>query len=641
MSFGWLGQILRVDLSKKESITEDTEPYTRSFIGGRGINVKVVYDEVGSKVLPYDPENRLCFGPGVLSGTLSPSSARMKVTTMSPNGLLVNSGIGGYSAVGIRQAGYDNIIIQGKSDKPVYIYINNDKVEIKDAGHIWGKDTWEAEQIIKGEVGDSVQTLCIGPGGENLVSFGSIINGRQSVAGRGGMGTIMGSKKLKAMAIRGTQEIKIAKPEEFITACEQTHKWIREHPITKDFVEIGDNGAADHMFRSEQVYLGNYEGDVSWDEAGEYGGGGEFWDQYSISKYECFGCPAGHSAMFKVPGIGIGSSDCVRWTTFVGPVWNTDRKVTFHASYLCDKYGLDNVSTSNAISFLMELYHRGIITEKDTDGIAMKRGDEKAITSTIHKIGKQEGFGKLFKDGVLGAARAIGKGAEDCAMVVKGLEMYPLNVLTYRNYALSAAVGNRDEIEDHSELGANWMDGDRDDAEKWAKELYGTTKAAFPTSYEKKPLAVWDHGNRLCAVDMLGVCRWITPWFLTPYLERWAKLFSLATGRDTTEDDLLLAAQRVKTLERAFSVTKGIRRKDDTLPKRLFEMEMPGGAFKGEKLDKKRFNKMVDEYYQLRGWDEEGIPKEETFKKFGLSSEWKVFKKRLERTDARLKSPEQ
>ncbi|MFC1950124.1 aldehyde ferredoxin oxidoreductase family protein [Chloroflexota bacterium] len=633
MSFGWTGQILRVDLSKKESTIEDTEPYTRSFIGGKGINVKVIYDEVGPKVLPYDPENRLCFGPGVLAGTLSPSSSRMKVTTMSPNGLIASAGMGGYIAAEIRHAGYDNIIIQGKSDKPVYLYINDDSVEIKDASHIWGKDTWEAQQIIKGDLGESVETMGIGTGGENLVSFGSIITGRQSSAGRGGMGAIMGSKKLKAIAVKGTKEVKIAKLEEFIAASEQAHKWLREHPSAKGMVEDGDVATIDEALGSGQYYLGNWEGDANWDEQGELGGGTEFWDQRGISIYECFGCPVGHSTMFKVPGIGTGSADCVGWQTFGGPVWNNDRKVTFHANYLCDVYGLDCISASSAVSFLMELYHRGIITEKDTDGIAMKRGDEKAIVSVIHKIGKQEGFGKLFRDGVLGAAKAIGKGAEDCAMVVNGVEMYPYEIRAYKSLALASAVAIRDAVEENPVIEYNHL-GNNEEMVKEAKELYGLEAdelkdIAFPSSYEKKPLMVWDTGNRLYVADMLGVCRWMTPWYVTHSFEKWAKLFSLATGRDTTEDELLIAAQRIRTLERAFLVTKGIRRENDTLPERIFKTASPGGVLKGDKLDRQKFDKMVDEYYQLRGWDEDGVPKEETFKKFGLSSELKVFKKRL------------
>ncbi|MFC1950654.1 aldehyde ferredoxin oxidoreductase N-terminal domain-containing protein, partial [Chloroflexota bacterium] len=261
MPFGWTGQILRVNLSKKESIIEDTEPYTRSFVGGRGINVKVVYDEVGPKVLPYDPENRLCFGPGPLGGTLSPGSSRVKITSMSPNGLIASAGIGAYIGAEIRHAGYDNLVLQGKSDKPAYLYINDDSVKIRDASHIWGKDTWEAQQVLKSELGDSVQTMCIGPGGENLVSFGAIVAGRQSVAGRGGMGAIMGSKNLKAIAVRGTKEVKIAKPEEFTTASEQAHKELRENPHVEQ-MKKEDPGVLDYFLRSGNFYLGNYEGDA-------------------------------------------------------------------------------------------------------------------------------------------------------------------------------------------------------------------------------------------------------------------------------------------------------------------------------------------------------------------------------------------
>ncbi len=630
MSFGWTGQILRVDLSKRESSTEDTEPYTRSFIGGRGINVKIIYDEVGPKVSPYDPENRLCFGPGPLGGTLAPSCSRMYITTMSPRGLIAGSGIGGYIGAEVRHAGYDNIVIQGKSDRPVYIYINNDSVEIRDASHIWGKDTEETQQIIKGELGDSVRSICIGPGGENLVNFASIVTGKitRSVAGRGGMGTIMGSKKLKAIAVRGTREVKIAKLEEFITACEQAHKWIIENPNTAAMKKAGDIGQLDELYDSGIYFLGNWEGDTNWDEQGKFDDAKEFWDRYAIHQFGGFGCPVHHWNSFDIPGIGLGSVKCTGWLTFAGPVWNNDRKVMAHANYLCDRYGLDNSSTGSVIAFLMELYHKGIITEKDTDGIAMKRGDEKAIISTIHKIGKQEGFGKLLINGVLGAARAIGKGAEDYAMVVKGLEMYPEECRSYKARALEAAIATRDQMDSESNIDYRWI-GEREEMEERATELYGRRDAAIPNTYKDKPHLVFDCGNEIAAVDMLGACKWLIPSYLTKSLKVPAKLFSLVTGRDTTEAELLFAAQRVKTLERAFNVTKGISGKDDTLPERLFETTVSGGPFKGERLDRQKFNKMVGDYYQMRGWDEDGIPTKETFNKFGLSSEWKVFKKRL------------
>jgi aldehyde:ferredoxin oxidoreductase len=287
---------------------------------------------------------------------------------------------------------------------------------------------------------------------------------------------------------------------------------------------------------------------------------------------------------------------------------------------------LDFSSTGNIIGFLMDLYHRGIITEKDTDGIPMRRGDKDAVISTIHKIAQHEGFGKLFRDGVLQAAKTVGKGAEEYATHVKQLEMQAYEYRAYKGVALAAAVASKDQLEALPVFEYGRYDPGR--PEEWAEELYGTKKAANPPSYEKKALSVWDFENRYAVMDMLGVCKFFLA-ILTPYLEIPAQLFSLATGVDTSEDELLRSAQRVRVLERAFDVMRGVRRKHDTLPKRMFEEAVPGGRFRGERLDKEKFDRMVDEYYALCGWDGDGIPTEETFNTFGLSSEWQAFQKKI------------
>jgi len=613
------------------SWTEDTEPYAQPFIGGRGINARIVYDEVSPRVSPFDAENRLCFGPGLLTGTLAPCSGRMKVTSMSPNGLMANSGIGGFIGARIRHAGYDNIVVQGKSDKPVYLYIDDDSVEFRDATHIWGKDTQESQRAIKEEIGNSAEIMCIGPAGENLVSFGCIVTGMGSGAGRSGFGAIMGSKNLKAVAVRGTRGIRIAKPEEFVAACQQAHKHVREHPgMQRTAVQgLGEKYTLDLAHDYGALPLGNWEVEVvGWEEFGDFPGAEEFYDQYALHQYGCFGCPVNHYHVFHVPGIGTGIMKCAGWASFASNVWNRDRKVMFHATFLCNHYGLDFTATGVVISFLMELYHRGIITEEDTDGIPMRRGDEEAIISTIHKIAKQEGFGKLFRDGVLEAARTIGKGAEECAMVVKGAEIEQYDVRAYKSEALVAAL-TAGSIAEGLSIEFAYI-GDPETVGRFVEETYGSKEFAIQTSYQGKPLIVWDYENRLMAADMLGICHWIFPW-KDPSLEIPARLFSLATGRDTRWDDLSFAAQRAKTLERAFDVRKGITRSDDTLPKRLFETAVPGGRFNGERLDREEFHKMLDEYYALRGWDEDGIPTEETFRKFGLSSEWQAFEKEVSR----------
>jgi len=464
------------------------------------------------------------------------------------------------------------------------------------------------------------------------VSFGNILTETGNAAGRGGFGAIMGSKNLKAIAVRGTRGIEIARLEAFNKACWEAHRVIMESPGREGMVAGGDRGVIDEFYNSGMFVLGNWEADADWLEWGRFGGNDEFFDQYTAFVGGCFGCPSYHMNVFDIPGIGIGKEKCVGWLTFSGNVWNNDRMVMVHANYLCNKYGIDVVSTGNIISFLMELYHRATTTEKDTDGISMRRGDKEAVISTINKIGKQEGFGMLLKDGVLKAAKTIGKEAEDCAMHVKGLEMQPYEVRAYKSQALTTAVAIRDIIEGHSDIDYRWvMEGE--EMEKWAEERYGTRVVAYPTSYEKNGLMDWDHENRHTAVDMLGVCKWHIPWFITTSLEIPARLFSLATGVEITEDELLIAAQRTRTLERAFNVVKGVRRKDDTLPKRLFETAAPGGVFKGQRLDKEKFDKMLDEYYDLRGWDENGIPDKVTFDKFGLASEWQVFRSRLSSKD--------
>jgi aldehyde:ferredoxin oxidoreductase len=444
----------------------------------------------------------------------------------------------------------------------------------------------------------------------------------------------MGSKNLKAIAVRGTRGIRIAKMEEFLKLAEEQENFFKNHPVRPYFVSTGDK----HLPSSWLTYgigtIGNWE-PADWDTTPhpDPAREDEFYDKYSLTPHGCSGCPIYHFMQFDVPGIGRGGAKCTGRHSVSGYIWNDNFELAFRAYNLLNRYGLDVMSTTNIIAFLMELYSKGIISEKDTDGIAMRRGDEKAIISTIHKIGKQEGFGQLFNRGLLEGARRIGKGTEDYAMHVKGLELQPHEYRTNKQFALSAATSTKDMVESQSSIIYAWMESadvvGKNHFEEMAKERYGVKEAAFPTSYEKAAIVTVDHENLTMAGDMLGICKWVIPWFMGPYIETEAKLFSLATGVDMTEDSLLFAAQRVVTLERAFNVIKGMRKKDDTLPKRFFEEPVPGGLYKGERLSKAKFNKMLDEYYVLHGYDKDGIPEEATFSKYGLSSEWEAFRKRV------------
>ena len=624
---GWSGKILRVDLSNKSSSIEQTAPYL-PFVGGRGINVKIMFDEVGPEVAPFDPENRIIFGPGVLTGTPAPTASRMKITTMCTNGSLGSGGVGEGLGAEIRFAGYDNIIIQGKADKPVYVFVNDDKVEFRDATSIWGNETMESRQLVKKEIGDpGVQVASIGPAGENLVSFASIKTGVFTTAGRGGMGAIMGSKNLKALAVRGSQGIKIADIDGFLKVAWELRKKLSEFKDFQAPIEYLERRVREMNVRATKEGVpgwGNWE-DFDWDKIDAPNfvyGVHDYYREHQIARIGCFACPISRYRVCDDPEAGIGMALCNSLPMFVWRVWNRDFAVVEAACQFCASYGLDTISTANIISFLMELYHRGIITEKDTDGVPMKRGDKDAILTTIHKIGRQEGYGKLFRDGLVAGAKKIGRGAEGYAMHVKGMEIGLRELRGRKATALATAVSPRLSEGEYPLQEQNW------NVHKEHPE------AMDPTSYEQKGDAHLYSMKKYIALDMIGLCRNI---FLRAFeaagegLLYPSKLLSLATGKNYNLDNLFAAAEKVHLLERAFEVQRGVRRENDTLPKRMFETSVPGGPFKGQRLNKAKFDKMVSDYYAVCGWDEDGVPKQETFKKLGLVAEGKLFSKRIKK----------
>jgi aldehyde:ferredoxin oxidoreductase len=369
---------------------------------------------------------------------------------------------------------------------------------------------------------------------------------------------------------------------------------------------------------------GNWE-DFDWDAMDPDNfvrGVHEYYRKYQIARIGCISCPISRYRVCDDPEAGIGMALCNSLPMFAWRIWNRDFPVVEAACHFCANYGLDTISTANIISFLMELHHRGIITAKDTDGIPMKRGDKEAIFTAVHKIGKQEGFGKLFRDGLLAGAKKIGNGAEEYAMQVKGMEIGLREIRARKGTALATAVSPRLSEGEYPLREQNW------NVHKPHPE------AVNPATYDNKGNAILDSVKKYIVLDMIGMCRNI---FLRAFEAAGGgvvlpvKLLALATGQDYNMDNMFAAAEKVHLLERAFDVTRGIRRKDDTLPKRMFETAVPGGPFKGARLDKDKFDKMLSEYYEMAGWDEDGVPKEETFRKFGLEAEWKVFNRRLKK----------
>lgn len=637
MVYGWTGKILRIDLTEKKSVIEDGLSYTESFIGGRGINAKIIYDEIGKDVSPFDPENLICIGPGVLAGSPAPCSARSTITAMSPRGLLDSSGIGGFIGAEIKFAGYDHIIIQGKSDQPVYIYITNDAVDIKSANHLWGKDPWRTQQLIRQDLNDrDIQSLSIGQAGENLVHFACVLTGKlQSAAGRCGMGAIMGSKNLKAIAVRGKRGIAIAEPEKYLEACLNMHKFIRQSDayISRRGC-VTDKSYFKMYLQGGKFVTGNWE-DSNWLAEG-FGGlledPDKFWENEAQhlqpkggQQPGCFGCPMYHETYFNIPAQhDIGRIKCVEWL-LAGAAWLKNRREVIEAAYLCDKYGLDVSSTGSCLSLLMELFQKGIISKEDTDGIPMKRGDISAVKYAIEKIAKQEGFGKFFRKGVVAGAQLIDRDADKYAMQIKGLELFPVEIRIFKSIALLASVGKAEQLSVIDYYGADNAEA----MQKLAEEAFGKKSIAIPNTYEDKAVLAVDSENRHCMGDILGICKTLIPWGPTQSFKTAAHLLSLATGQAYSQEDLSMAAKRTMLIERAFNAIKGIRRQDERPPQKLFKKSVADGKFKGEVLQTEQFEKMLSEYYQLRGCDQEGVPNKAIFEKVGLLSEWKVFNDRM------------
>ncbi len=621
--YGWVGKILRVDLSDGRISVEPIEPYVDDFLGGRGIGVRLVYDNYVPGTDALDPGNPLIFNTGPLTGTAMPSSGRTDVTALSPmSNLRGVSNFGGYWGPEVKYAGFDHIVITGKADKPSYLWIKNGSVEIRDAAHLWGKDTFETQTAIQEELGDpEIKSVCIGPAGEKLVRFACLITEYAGAAGRTGLGAVMGSKNLKAIAVRGSGNVPVARPDEMLKLSIDVNREIREHPACKELSNWGNVRFVAMMYDLSFFPVGYFE-DVHWEDIINHYGGPDYVEKFQLKNVGCFACPIRCKNFLNVPGVGKGHTTCEPWSGFTGSVWNLDMDVFWKAINLTNRLGLDATETSASIGFLMELYHEGIISEKDTDGIPMKRGGEEAILTTIQKIADREGYGDLLAQGQKAAAASFGAAAVEKVDVVKGLAPHPYEFRAYHASALMQAVGHRG---DPLPLRGSLIEIDWHNAPEWfqevAKAQFGSEEAAIPSSYKGKALStvISEHNQRVA--DSLGVCSW--PYILHVFhdVTKAGELFRVVTGKDWDVDRLLKISERIRNLERMFDVRQGLTRAEDSLPKKFFEKPLAKGKYAGAVLDRAKFEQMKDEYYELRGWDKQnGIPTKEKLAELGLEN---------------------
>lgn len=616
MAFGYVGKILRVDLQSQTTRDERLpEEVSRKYIGGSGLASRIIYDEVKPETKPLDPENRLLFITGPLTGTIVPTSGRWCVCTKSPlTGIWAESHIGGFWGPELKYAGYDGVIVQGKSDTPAYIWIHDGQVEIKSAKNLWGLSTTATQQTIKKELQDEeTKVACIGQAGENLVLLASIISDYplNRAAGRCGTGAVMGSKNLKAIAVRANETKKIASADEkrLVEFLKKIYITIRSNPTVQILASHGTNGQMDmfHEYGDTPVY--NWRRG-SWPEGVEKICGQAVTKKMLLKQTACSRCiiACGRHVEIK-DGLYAG-------TICRGPEYETagalgtmllndDIGVLTKAGQLCDEYGMDTISTGATIAFAMECYEKKLIGASETDGVDLIWGNGEAILATIKKMAKKDGWlGKLLSEGVRNAAEAVGKRSEDYAIHVKGLELPMHDPRAFQGMGLQYATSPRGACHNRGFV-ASIEQGAR------IPELdIGMQERLQRFTTEGKGLVVAKMQNWHEIQDSLIICKfaYLPPMFL-------ASIYTMVTGSKVTFADLIEAADRTFTLKRAFNIRAGVSRKDDTLPKRILEEPTPDGGAAGKV---NRLSEMLDDHYKARGWSHEGIPTREKLESLGL-----------------------
>jgi aldehyde:ferredoxin oxidoreductase len=605
--YGYAGKILHVDLTTGKTYTEPlNEDYAKKYIGGIGLGMRLWLDNSKAGVDPFSPENPLVLATGPTSGTIWPTGGNGHAfVSKSPQ----SYGIGESKSHGsfgteLKRAGYDAVIFHGKAEKPVYVWIDDDSVQILDASHLWGKSPSETEDLIKEELGDYyIRVAAIGPAGEKLVRIACIINEKSRAAGRCGLGAVMGSKNLKAIAIRGTHDVTVAKPDEFLEFVKEFHERMKG-PATKKYRTLGtpENVLVHNALHCMPTR--NYNN--AHFEAAEKVSGEYLNERYVAKIIGCSSCAMRCEHVCVVnEGPYKGAMARVEYEPLwaLGPYCGIDRlDAIIKGSELCNYYGMDSISAGVIVGFAMDCYENGILTQKDMDGIEARFGNHEALVRLLEKMGKREGIGDILAEGVKFAAEKIGKGAEKFAQHIKGVEVTGYDLRCLKTAALGFAVSFRGA--DHNRHGAYAFD---------VKGKFNRLK------YEKgRAKAVKDIEDVYTIIDSLIICKFSRGTYYKEF-EDLAKLYTLVTGWETTPEEMRLKGERINNLARVINVREGLSRKDDTLPWKVMNMPIPDeGPSKGAFVTKEELDMMLDDYYEARGWTRDGIPTPEKLKALGM-----------------------
>jgi aldehyde:ferredoxin oxidoreductase len=599
---GWIGKVLRIDLTNSKVSTEPLDAaLARDYIGARGLGTKILFDEVDPEVDALSAANKLIFVAGPFTGTYAPSGGRYNVVTKGPlTGAIAAANSGGTWGPALKYAGYDVVIFEGKASKPVYVWIKDGAVEIRDAGHIWGKTVPETSDAIRDETDEDAHVACIGPAGENLALFACIMNDLHRAAGRSGVGAVMGSKNLKAVAVVGTGAVTCANKDRFESAVLKVRDMIQKHPV-------GGTG------------LRTYGTDVLTNILNEIGGhptknfddgqfatadkiGGESLSAKVLQRPKgCFACVISCGRVSKVTapkykGEGEGPEYESAWG-FGSACLIDDLDAVTKANFLCNEYGLDSITMGATVACAMELYDLGLISKEDTGGIALEWGNAEAMVEMTRLTGIGEGFGKKLGLGSYRLAESYGR--PDLSMTVKKQEIPAYDPRAIQGIGLNYATAN---------CGAAHVRG-----YTISPEVLGTPMKVDKDTIDGKPELVIEFQNLTAALDATGACLFTTFGVGAPEL---AELMSALTGVEYSTEDFMTCGDRIWNLERLWNLRSGLTDKDDTLPLRLLTMPLKTGPSKGSVS---RLPEMLPLYYERRGWDPRGVPTDAKLRELGLA----------------------
>jgi len=600
--YGYWGKILRVNLSTGEIKTETfEEDFVKKWLGTRGFGIHYLLKEIDPKIDALSEENKMIFSTGALTGTTAPTGGRYMVITKSPlTGFIAMANSGGFFGAELKMAGWDAIIIEGKSDKPVYLRIEDENVELKDASHVWGKRVGETERILTEEFGDKhVQIASIGPAGENLVKFAAVMNNGHRAAGRGGVGAVMGSKKLKAIVVRGHKRVEVIDRSKFTSVVREKTEILKNDAVAGSGLPSFGTAVLVNIINQNGLYptmnfrYGQFK--YAEEQSGE-----AMAKKYLKRNKPCYACPIGCGRVNDMDTIGETEGPEYESTWALGAnLGINDLASIIEANHLCDDLGLDTISTGGTLATAMELYDKELLKQEDLgDAPPFRWGNTEVLHYYISKLAKREGFGEVLAEG--GYRLAEKYGCVDCFMGVKKQELPAYDPRGAEGHGLGYATDNRG--------------GDHIKAYLISPEILGYPYKMDPHDISDEKVKMLILFQDLTAViDAAGMCVFTT---FGLGADDYRDLLNAAFGFNMSTEEWLKIGEKIWNAERLFNLKAGLNPlKDDTLPKRLTDEPMPEGPNKGHVV---RLKEMLPRYYALRGWNEDGIIPEEKLKELGL-----------------------